>query len=71
MMAGAPVEVQPDELPLALQMQQLATFEATPLDPRSCPGSGVRLCIYRYWFSRPADQIIGGYHKDCNIAEIF
>ena len=36
--AGAPVEVQPDELQLAFQMQQQAAFDAVPLDPQSCPG---------------------------------
>ena len=41
LVAGAPVEVQPDELQLAFQMQQQAAFDAVPLDPRSCPGPGV------------------------------
>ena len=33
LVAGAPVEVQPDELQMALQMQQQAAFDAVPLDP--------------------------------------
>ena len=40
LMAGVLVVVQPDELPLAFQMWQQATFKAVPLDPRSCPGLG-------------------------------
>ena len=35
LVAGAPVEVEPHELLLALQMQQQATFDAVPLDPRT------------------------------------
>ena len=41
-----------------------AAFDAVPLDPRSCPGPGVKLvklCTYRCWFSRPADQIFPDY----------
>ena len=37
-------ELQPDELQLAFQMRQEAAFDAVPLDPRSCPGLGVKLC---------------------------
>ena len=57
LVAGAPVEVQPDELQLSFQMQRQAAFDAVPLDPRSCPGPGVKLCMYRRWFSRPAHQV--------------
>ena len=35
--------------------------DAVPLDPRSCPGRGVKLCTYRRWCSRPADQICPVY----------
>ena len=58
LVAGAPVEVQPDELQLSFQMQRQAAFDAVPLDPRSCPGQGVKLCTYRRWFSRPTHQDI-------------
>ena len=51
LVAGAPVEVQPDELQLAFQMQQQAAFDAVPLDPRSCPGPGVKLCTFPLVFS--------------------
>ena len=63
LVAGAPVEVQPDELllPVAFQMQQQAAFDAVPWDPRSCPGQGVKLCTCRRWFSRPADLICPVY----------
>ena len=61
LVAGAPVEVQPGELQLALQMRQQAAFDAVPLDHRSCPGPGVKLCTYCRWFSRPADQICPVY----------
>ena len=40
LVAGAPIEVRPDELPLSFQMQQQAAFDAVPLDPRSCLGPG-------------------------------
>ena len=39
-LASAPGELHPDELLLAFQMQQQATFDAVPLGPRSCPGVG-------------------------------
>ena len=42
-------------------MQQQAAFDAVPLDPRSCPGPGVKLCTYRRWFSRPAHQVCPVY----------
>ena len=61
LVAGAPVEVQPDELQLSFQMQRQAAFDAVPLDPRSCPGPGVKLCTYRRWFSRPAHQVCPVY----------
>ena len=61
LVAGAPVEVQPDELHLSFQMQRQAAFDAVPLDPRSCPGPGVKLCTYRRWFSRPAHQVCPVY----------
>ena len=61
LVAGAPVEVQPDELLLAFQMQQQAAFDAVPWDPRSCLGPGVKLCTYRRWFSRPTDQVCPVY----------
>ena len=61
LVAGAPFEVQPDELQLSFQMQQQAAFDAVPLDPRSCPGPGVKLCTYRRWFSRPAHQFCPVY----------
>ena len=48
LVAGAPVEVQPDELQMSFQVQRQAAFDAVPLDPRSCPGPGVKLCTYRY-----------------------
>ena len=60
-MAGAPVEVQPDELQLSSPVQRQAAFDAVPLDPRSCPGPGVVLCTYRRWFSRPSDHICPVY----------
>ena len=60
-MASAPVEVQPDELQLSFQVQRQAAFDAVPLDPRSCPGPGVKLCTYRRWFSRPSDHICPVY----------
>ena len=41
LVAGAPFQVQPDELQLSFQMQQQAAFDAVPLDPRSCPGTGM------------------------------
>ena len=59
-MAGAPNEVQPDELLLALQKQQQATFEVVSLDPRCCPDLGVKLCAYRPWFCWPTDRICPG-----------
>ena len=61
LVAGAPVEVQPDELLMAFQMQQQAVFDAVVLDPQSCPGPGVKLCTYRCWFSRPANQVCPFY----------
>ena len=50
LVAGAPVEVQPDELQLSSQMQRQAAFDAVPLDPRSFPGPGLKLCTYRRCF---------------------
>ena len=61
LVAGALVEVQPDELQLSFQMQRQAAFDAVPLDPRSCPGLEVKLCTYRRWFSRPAHQVCPVY----------
>ena len=61
LVACANVEVQPDELQLAFQMQQQAAFDAVPLDPRSCPGPGGKLYTYCRWFSRPAVQICPVY----------
>ena len=61
LVAGATVEVQPDELLLSLQMQQQAAFDDVPLDPRSCPGPGVKLCTYRRWFSHSAHQVCPVY----------
>ena len=49
LMAGAPVEVQSDELLLALHMQQRATFEAVP--------SVLLACEAAHWFACPTDQI--------------
>ena len=63
LVAGAPVEVQPDYLQLSFQMQRQAAFDAVPLDPRSCPGPGVKLCTYRRWFSRPAHQVCPVYRE--------
>ena len=40
-----------------LREREKLSFDAMPLDPQSCPGLGVKLCTYRRWFSRPADQI--------------
>ena len=77
LVAGAPVEVQPDELQLAFQMQQQAAFDAVPLDPQSCLGPGVKLCTYRRWFSRPANESahvpspLGSPHEHCKVAEDF
>ena len=45
-MADAPVEVQPDELLLACQVQQQASLDAEFLDPWSCPGLGMKLCTH-------------------------
>ena len=56
-MASAPVELQPDELPMVFQMQHHDTFDDVPFDPRSGPGPKVELCTYDRWFSRPADQV--------------
>ena len=61
LVAGARVEVQPDELQLSFQMQRQAAFDAVPLDPRSCPGPGVKLCMYCCWFSRLARQVCPVY----------
>ena len=61
LVAGAPVEVQPDELQLSFQTQRQAAFDAVPLDPRSCPGPGLKLCTYRRWFSRPTHQVCPVY----------
>ena len=61
LVAGAPVEVQPDELQRSFQMQQQAAFDAVPLDPRSWIGPGVKLCTCRRWFSRPAHQVCPVY----------
>ena len=61
LMAGAPIEVQPDEMLLAFEAQRQAAFDAVPLDPRSCPGSEVKLCTYRRWFARPAHQRCPAY----------
>ena len=61
LVVGAPVEVQPDELQLSFQMQRQAAFDAMPLNPRSCPGPGVKLCTYRRWFSRLAHQVCPVY----------
>ena len=47
LVAGAPVKMRPDELQVASQMQHQAAIDAVPLDPRSCPGPGVKLCPYR------------------------
>ena len=55
--AGAPAEVQLDKLQLPSQRQQQAAFDAVPLNPPSCPGPEMKLCTYRRWFPRPADQI--------------
>ena len=41
LMVGALVEVRPDELLVAFQLQQQATCEAVPMDPRTWPGLGV------------------------------
>ena len=74
-MADAPVEVQPDELQPAFQMQRQAAFDAVPEHPRSCPGPGVNLCKYHRWFLRPADQICSVFmespHVRCEVAENF
>ena len=43
LVAGAPVEVQPDELQLSFQMQPQAALDAVPLDPGSCPRSCARI----------------------------
>ena len=59
LVAGAPGELQ-----MAFQMRQQAAFDAVPLDPRSCPGPGVKLCTYCRWFSRPAGQICPVYWED-------
>ena len=42
LVAGAPGKLQ-----LAFQMRQQASVDALPLDPRSCPGPGMKLCVYR------------------------
>ena len=76
--ACAPVEVQPDELLLAFQMQRQATFDAVPLNPRSCSGPGVKLCTYRRRLHYGAADflvlqisllILGRPHERCNVAE--
>ena len=46
---------------MSFQMQRQAASDAVPLDPRSCPGPGVKLCTYRRWFSRPAHQVCPVY----------
>ena len=67
LVAGAPVEVQPDELLLAFEAQRQAAFDAVPLDPLSCPGSGLKLCTYRtrtllrtlnYWPARQKNYFL-------------
>ena len=45
------------ELALSFQVQRQAAFDALPLDPRSCPGPGLKLCTCRRLFSRPAHQV--------------
>ena len=57
LMASAPFEIQPDDLLLAFQLQQQATFGAVALNPRSCPGPMLQLCTYHRWVSCPGDQI--------------
>ena len=78
LVAGAPFEVQPDKLFLAVQMQQQAAFDAVPLDPQSCLGPGVKLRTYRRWFSYATDQVCPFYWEvpmstckvHCKVAEI-
>ena len=75
LVAGAPVEVQPDELQLSFQMQQQAVFDAVPLDPRSCPGPGLKLCTYRRRVSSSCTSglpsLLGSPHEHCKVAEDF
>ena len=54
---------------LALEMQQQAIFEVVPFDSWFCTGPGVKMCMYRRWFSRPANQICTNSHEHCESAE--
>ena len=73
-MAGAPVEVQPDELRLSFQMQRQAAFDAVPLDPRSCPGPGEAVHVSPLVFSSCTSglpSLLGSPHEHCKVAEDF
>ena len=59
--AGAPVEVQPDSLPEAFEQRRQVAFDAVPLDPRLSSSSGVKLCTYQRWFARPAGSHCPNY----------
>ena len=61
LVAGASVEVQPDELQLSFQMQRQAAFDALPLDPRTLPWPGGDAVHISPLFARPTHQICPVY----------
>ena len=78
LVAGAPVEVQPDELQLSFQMQQQAAFDAVLLDPRSCPVPGGEAVHVAYGITAGflvlhirSAQSTRSPHEHCKVAEDF
>ena len=75
LVAGAPVEVQPDELQLSFQMQRQAAFDAVPLDPRSCQwpgGEAVHVSPLVFSFCTSGlPSLLGSPHEHCKFAEDF
>ena len=59
--AGAPVEVQPDSLPEAFEQRRQVAVDAVPLDPQLSSSSGVKLCMYQRWLARPAGSYCPNY----------
>ena len=50
---GDPVAVGCFELQRAFAHERQAHAQSLPLDPRTAPSAGVRLCTYHRWFLRP------------------
>ena len=50
---GGPIAVGSFELQRAFAHQQQAHMQPLPLDPRTAPSTGVKLCTYHWWFLRP------------------